>query len=101
MSEYRFVAAFVDPNNIFVKNNYVYVKENAQHIQRIKDINPDKAQDEQKVIIHGVTPVQKQTEISKTDLAIETNQIKQPDALDTSHLKAKKRKIQVYNDSLS
>ena len=97
MSVYDFVGTFVDPNNIFIKNNYVYVKENKENIQGIKS---EKKTEEKELTIKAVTPAEKQTEIAKTELAIETDKIKQPDSLDTSQLKGRKRKAQVY-DSLS
>lgn len=102
MAGYEFVKAFVDPNNIFLRNNYVYVKENTQQVQHLKHSEKEnKTEEERPIVVKGITPAQKETEIAKVELGIETNQIKQPDSLDTSQFKLKKRRTQVYYDSLS
>lgn len=103
MSGYSFINHLTDRNNVYVKNGYVFVKENTKTLQGL-DLNDKhkKSEEKDKVIVNAVTPVEKEIQITKSEYDIETERIKPPDTLNNKQSVKKKRRLNInYTDALS
>lgn len=99
---YSFISYFSDRDNIYLKNGYVYVKENTKALQSLGKKEEDKENNTDKVVVKAVTPVEKEINITKSEYEIETKRKLPPDTLDNKQSFKKRRRLNInYNDALS